>query len=607
MKNIFRIFKYLRSFKRECALNIFFNLIYVFASLFSFIMVIPFVSVLFGIIKAPKVCPEFAFDKDILIDYFSYQINYYSQNYGFFQCLIVLSLVYLFFIFLSTSSRYAAMYFLAPIRNGVIRDLRNDIYHKITILPLSFFAIRQKGDLISRMSSDLSDIEISIMSSLQTIAKDPVMVIVFLITLIIISPKLVLFVAIILPLALFIIRKIGKSLNRNSQKGQKQLGQLLATTEEALGAIRIIDAFNAEDIVKRKFNEQNNIFTKQLTKIYRRRDLSIPLTEIFSILVMVILVLFGGMMVIKQEIHPSVLIGFVLIFARMISPLQSVTTSYYNFKKAEAAAKRIYEILDSEEKIIEKKDAIKNISFNKEIEYKNVYFSYLEEENDEKDVLKNLSLTIKKGKTIALVGFSGAGKSTLIDLLPRFIDAKKGEITIDGISIKDFNINSLRSIISIVTQESILFNDTIYGNIAFGTKTTIKEVENAAKAANAYEFISSLPNGFYTNIGDRGLSLSGGERQRICIARAILKNPQILLLDEATSALDTISEKLVQNALEAIMKERTTLVIAHRLSTIVNADEIIVMNNGEIVQQGTHKALSKEEGIYQELIKLQAL
>jgi subfamily B ATP-binding cassette protein MsbA len=570
-------------------------------------MVIPFVSVLFGIIKAPKVCPEFAFDKDILIDYFSYQINYYSQNYGFFQCLIVLSLVYLFFIFLSTSSRYAAMYFLAPIRNGVIRDLRNDIYHKITILPLSFFAIRQKGDLISRMSSDLSDIEISIMSSLQTIAKDPVMVIVFLITLIIISPKLVLFVAIILPLALFIIRKIGKSLNRNSQKGQKQLGQLLATTEEALGAIRIIDAFNAEDIVKRKFNEQNNIFTKQLTKIYRRRDLSIPLTEIFSILVMVILVLFGGMMVIKQEIHPSVLIGFVLIFARMISPLQSVTTSYYNFKKAEAAAKRIYEILDSEEKIIEKKDAIKNISFNKEIEYKNVYFSYLEEENDEKDVLKNLSLTIKKGKTIALVGFSGAGKSTLIDLLPRFIDAKKGEITIDGISIKDFNINSLRSIISIVTQESILFNDTIYGNIAFGTKTTIKEVENAAKAANAYEFISSLPNGFYTNIGDRGLSLSGGERQRICIARAILKNPQILLLDEATSALDTISEKLVQNALEAIMKERTTLVIAHRLSTIVNADEIIVMNNGEIVQQGTHKALSKEEGIYQELIKLQAL
>lgn len=607
MKNIFRIFKYIKGYKREVILNIVFNILYVFASLFSFVIVIPFVSVLFGIIKAPAICPEFAFNKDVIIDYFAWILNNLSIEYGLYTCLAILSVVYLIFAFCSALFRYLGMYFLAPIRNGVVKDLRNDIYHKITTLPLSFFSNQRKGDLLSRMSSDLLDIEISVISSLQMIIKDPIMVIVFLIALIVASPKLVIFIFIILPLVAILIRQIGASLNRNSEKGQKQIGRVLSTVEETLGGIRVINAYNAEEIVKKKFEGENNIYTKLMTKILRRKDLSSPLTEIFAIFALVVVVLFGGMMVINGEIHPSMLIGFVLLFARIISPMQSVTTAYYNLKKAEAAAQRVYEILDAPERIIEKPNAITTINFEDRIEYKNVYFSYIEEEGKEKLVLDNINLEIEKGKTIAIVGRSGAGKSTLIDLLPRFQDALQGDITIDGISIKDFNINSLRNKIGVVTQESILFNDTIFGNIAFGINASIEEVQEAAKAANAHQFIENLPKGYYTNIGDRGLTISGGERQRICIARAILKNPAILLLDEATSALDTESERLVQESLETIMKGRTTLVVAHRLSTILNSDKIIVMDEGKIVEEGDHHSLLAKDGIYSKLISLQTL
>ena len=607
MKNIFRIFKYIKGYKREVILNLVFNLLYVFASLFSFVIVIPFVSVLFGIIKAPAICPELAFNKDVIIDYFAWKLNNLSLEYGLYTCLAILSVVYLIFAFFSALFRYLGMYFLAPIRNGVVKDLRNDIYHKITTLPLSFFSNKRKGDLLSRMSSDLLDIEISVISSLQMIIKDPIMVIVFLIALIVASPKLVIFIFIILPLVAILIRQIGASLNRNSEKGQKQIGRVLSTVEETLGGIRVINAYNAEEIVKKKFEGENNIYTKLMTKILRRKDLSSPLTEIFAIFALVVVVLFGGMMVINGEIHPSILIGFVLLFARIISPMQSVTTAYYNLKKAEAAAQRIYEILDAPERIIEKPNAITTINFEDRIEYKNVYFSYIEEEGKDKLVLDNINLEIEKGKTIAIVGRSGAGKSTLIDLLPRFQDALQGDITIDGISIKDFNINSLRNKIGVVTQESILFNDTIFGNIAFGINASLEEVQEAAKAANAHKFIENLPKGYYTNIGDRGLTISGGERQRICIARAILKNPAILLLDEATSALDTDSERLVQESLETIMKGRTTLVVAHRLSTILNSDKIIVMDEGKIVEEGDHHSLLAKDGIYSKLIALQTL
>ncbi|NCC18614.1 MAG: ABC transporter ATP-binding protein [Bacteroidia bacterium] len=607
MKNILRIFRYLKGYKREVILNIVFNLLYVFASLFSFVMVIPFVSVLFGIIQPPELCPEFSFNKDVIIDYFAWQLNSYSVTYGVFKCLMIISIIYIFFAFLSALFRYLGMYYLAPIRNGVIKDLRNDIYHKITILPLSFFSNKRKGDLLSRMTSDLLDIEISLISSLQMMIKDPLMVIVFMTTLIIASPKLVLFIVIIMPLVAYLIKQIGASLNRNSEKGQKQIGTVLSTAEETLGAIRVINTYNAEETIVKKFEEQNNRYSKLMTKILRRKELAAPLTEIFGIFALVIIVIFGGHMVINGEIHPSILIGFVLLFARILAPMQSVTTAYYNLKKASAAAQRLYEILDAKEKIVEKPDAIEEIEFKDKISYKNVFFSYREENEENKMVLENINLEALHGQTIAIVGKSGSGKSTLIDLLPRFHDVIDGEITIDDVPIKDFNINSLRKIIGVVTQESILFNDTIFGNIAFGIDATIEQVQNAAKAANAHNFILNTPKGYYTNIGDRGLTLSGGERQRICIARAILKNPKILLLDEATSALDTESEKLVQESLHTLMKGRTTFVIAHRLSTIVNSDKIIVMDNGKIVEEGNHQSLLSQNGIYYKLIELQTL
>ena len=570
-------------------------------------MVIPFVSVLFGIIQPPEFCPEFSFNKDVIIDYFAWQLNSYSVTYGVFKCLMIISIIYIFFAFLSALFRYLGMYYLAPIRNGVIKDLRNDIYHKITILPLSFFSNKRKGDLLSRMTSDLLDIEISLISSLQMMIKDPLMVIVFMTTLIIASPKLVLFIVIIMPLVAYLIKQIGASLNRNSEKGQKQIGTVLSTAEETLGAIRVINTYNAEETIVKKFEEQNNRYSKLMTKILRRKELAAPLTEIFGIFALVIIVIFGGHMVINGEIHPSILIGFVLLFARILAPMQSVTTAYYNLKKASAAAQRLYEILDAKEKIVEKPDAIEEIEFKDKISYKNVFFSYREENEENKMVLENINLEALHGQTIAIVGKSGSGKSTLIDLLPRFHDVVDGEITIDDVPIKDFNINSLRKIIGVVTQESILFNDTIFGNIAFGIDATIEQVQNAAKAANAHNFILNTPKGYYTNIGDRGLTLSGGERQRICIARAILKNPKILLLDEATSALDTESEKLVQESLHALMKGRTTFVIAHRLSTIVNSDKIIVMDNGKIVEEGNHQSLLSQNGIYSKLIELQTL
>lgn len=570
-------------------------------------MVIPFVSVLFGIIQPPELCPEFSFNKDVIIDYFAWQLNSYSITYGVFKCLMIISIIYIFFAFLSALFRYLGMYYLAPIRNGVIKDLRNDIYHKITILPLSFFSNKRKGDLLSRMTSDLLDIEISLISSLQMMIKDPLMVIVFMTTLIIASPKLVLFIVIIMPLVAYLIKQIGASLNRNSEKGQKQIGTVLSTAEETLGAIRVINTYNAEETIVKKFEEQNNRYSKLMTKILRRKELAAPLTEIFGIFALVIIVIFGGHMVINGEIHPSILIGFVLLFARILAPMQSVTTAYYNLKKASAAAQRLYEILDAKEKIVEKPDAIEEIEFKNKISYKNVFFSYREENEENKMVLENINLEALHGQTVAIVGKSGSGKSTLIDLLPRFHDVIDGEITIDDVPIKDFNINSLRKIIGVVTQESILFNDTIFGNIAFGIDATLEQVQNAAKAANAHNFILNTPKGYYTNIGDRGLTLSGGERQRICIARAILKNPKILLLDEATSALDTESEKLVQESLHTLMKGRTTFVIAHRLSTIVNSDKIIVMDNGKIVEEGNHQSLLSQNGIYYKLIELQTL
>jgi subfamily B ATP-binding cassette protein MsbA len=606
MKNIFRVLHYVTNYKKEVTLNILFNLLYVFFSLFSVVMVIPFVSVLFGLLSTPKVCPQFALNKDAIIDYFSYYISYYKQTQGFFTCLIYICVAFVVFSFLSNLCRYMAMYFLAPIRNGVIKDLRNDIYKKLLILPISFFSNQRRGDLLSRMTSDLADIEWTVLTCLQMVIKDPIMIVVFSIALILANWKFVVLIILILPLPLFLIKKIGESLNRNSIKGQKKMGDLLSFAEEALSSIKVTKSLNAEKTIGDRFSSNNNLFSKISTKIIGRKELASPLTEFFSIVILTFIVVVGGTLVINKQMHPSILIAFTLIFSRIITPIQEMITAYYNFQKGDAAAKRVYEILDANERIKEKQDAEIMEGFKDKIEFKDVCFEY---DNNNSFALKDINLTIHKGEKVAIVGASGAGKSTLFDLIPRFADVTKGEITIDGVNIKDINIGSLRRNIGFVSQESILFNNTILGNITFGEKDIdIEKVKQVAKISNIDEFINKLPNGYYTNIGDGGSLLSGGQKQRLCIARAIIHNPTILLLDEATSAMDTENEYLVSQAINKAMENRTLIVIAHRLSTITNSDKIIVMDKGMIVEVGTHKSLlEKENGYYSKLVKLQTI
>ncbi len=605
MKNVFRILRYVLNYKRYVILNVFCNSLYVFFSLFSFVLIIPFISVLFGIVQAPPVCPEPSMDKDVLIDYFSWQLNDYKESHGIYSCLLYIGGIYMVFVFFSSLFRYLGTFFLTPIRNGVVQDIRDDLYRKITILPVSFFSDKRKGDIISRLTSDLGDVEWSITTSLQMFVKDPVMVIVFFIALIIASWQLVVFILIVLPLAYLLIRWVGNSLNANSVEGQKEMGTMLSCAEETLDGLRLVKSYNAEDIMSDRFKRNNDRYTGLMIKIFRKRELASPLTEFLAITALVSIVLFGGEMVLTGKLQPAVLIGFTLIFARIISPLQSVVTAYYNLQKANAAAVRLYEILDADEKILEEKNAVTLSGIKYGIEFKDVSFSY---NANEKPVLQNINLCIKKGQTVALVGASGAGKSTLVDLVSRFADCTSGEILFDGVNIKKFNINSLRQKIGLVTQESILFNDTIFKNIAFGNKdATMEQVVQAARIANAHDFISRLEKGYFTHLTDRGLSLSGGERQRICIARAVLKNPEILVLDEATSALDTKNEYLVQQALTHLMQGRTSIIIAHRLSTVTQADLIVVLNQGQLVEKGTHTELVEKGGLYCQLVKMQNL
>jgi subfamily B ATP-binding cassette protein MsbA len=457
------------------------------------------------------------------------------------------------------------------------------------------------------MTSDLADIEWSVMTSLQMFVKDPLMIIIYSCALFVASWKFVLLIMLILPIPLFLIKKVGESLTRNSIKGQQKMGDLLSYSEEALSTIKVTKSLNAEKTIENRFFKHNKIFTTIKTKVIARQELASPLTEFFSIMMLSLVVIGGGLLVLKHQMHPSVLIAFTLIFSRIISPSKELITAYYNFKKGESSAKRVYEILNASEKIVEKQDAIEMKDFQKEIKFENVGFEY--NTNEDSFSLQEINLTIKKGEVVAFVGSSGAGKSTLFDLIPRFADVSQGKITIDGIDIRDFNINSLRKNIGLVTQESVLFNNTIIGNIAFGSdrEVNIDEVIEAAKIANVDEFVSKLPNGYYTNIGDRGLSLSGGERQRLCIARTIFRNPKILLLDEATSALDTENESLVSQAIKNMMKNRTLLIIAHRLSTIVNSDKIVVLDKGRIVEVGNHQTLLEKNGYYTKLVKIQKI
>jgi ATP-binding cassette, subfamily B, bacterial MsbA len=605
MKNLWKILRYAIPYWGYACLNIVFNILAVLFSLGSFALFVPVLDMLFQKTNIPAAArPLDLLNFDSLKENFYLFFGQIINRYGEKTMLIYIALAVVVLYFLKNVFRYLAMYFLANVRNGVVKDLRNDLYRKVLILPLSFYSERRKGDLMARMTNDVQEIEWSIMSSLEMLFRDPINILSFTVTLFFISPQLTLFVMVLLPVSGYLIGLVGKSLKRSSQKGQKRMGVILSLIEETISGLRIIKAFNAIDFADNRFKKTNQDYTRVMIRLYRKRDLASPLSEFLGAVVIAIVLWFGGELVLSPHSHlrPSVFIMYIGIFTQLLPPAKSITQAYYGIQKGAASVERIQQVFEEPEVIEQKPDALIKKSFHQEIEYKDVSFRY-EKEN----VLKNIRLTIKKGRMIAVVGPSGGGKSTLVDLLPRFYDCTHGEIIIDGIPIRDLVIEDLRGLMGIVTQETILFNDTVFNNIAFGmTNVSEEDVIAAARVANAHEFIEKMPLGYHTNIGDRGTKLSGGQRQRLSIARAVLRNPPILILDEATSALDTESERLVQQALENLMKNRTSVVIAHRLSTIQFADEIIVLQKGELVERGTHSTLLEKNGAYKKLYDMQA-
>lgn len=604
MKPIWRVFRYLKFFPKEICCNIFFNVLAILFNLFSFVLIIPFVELLFGLTNPPSVAPDFSFSQQGLTDWGMFHLYRMKEQMGAWPCLGVVSVGYLSANLLSNLFRYLGLFFLSPIRNGIITRMRNDFYHHITILPISYFSAQRRGDIISRLSNDLTDVEWSMVCTLQSLIKDPINIIFFAATLIFISPKLFLYFLLILPLAVFLIGIIGKSLKRNSVKGQTKLGQLFSVVEESLAGVRVVKGFAKEKARTDYFEKVNQDYAQTMIKVARRKELSSPLSEVLGTIGLVAILIIGGSLVLGGELQASLFIFFVIIFARLIPPVQAVVKAYNSLVKGSASAGRIFEVMDAEEKITEREDAKELKPLEQEIVFDNVSFAYGEEREL---VLDGINLKIKKGQTIALVGPSGAGKTTLADLLPRFYDCTEGSISIDGTDLKDLKINSLRDQIGLVSQQCVLFNDTVANNIAFGRKgVSLDAVKEASVIAFADEFIKALPMGYDTMIGDRGVNLSGGQRQRLSIARAVLKNPPILLLDEATSALDTESEHAVQQALDQLLVGRTSIVIAHRLSTIQNADKIVVLDHGKIVEEGTHHDLLEQQGLYARLVEMQS-
>ena len=536
--------------------------------------------------------------------------NYYLMGLvvtqgGKMKALIIICVIVFVMTFFKNLFRYLAMFFIAPIRNGVVRDLRNKMYKKAMDLPLSYYSEEKKGDLMSRMTSDVQEIEWSIMQTLEMIFREPLTIIISFTLMLVVSTKLTIYILLLLPIAALFIALLGKSLKSASRKSKETLGGLISVIEETLGSLKVIKAFSAMGPMQKKFENINETYYKQSVKVYRKTDLSSPLTEVVVTGILMFILFIGGSMVFKGELTGPLFLMYFILASQLIPPIKQLTTSYSNIQKGVASEERIDKILLADNVIIDKTNAKEILNFTKEIEYKNLWFAY--HKGDDGYVLRDINLKIEKGKTIALVGQSGSGKTTLADMLPRFYESDKGALLIDGTDIKDLTTESVRKHIGVVTQESILFNDTVKNNIIFGMQNvTENEVIEAAKIANAHEFIMQLPDGYNTIIGDRGGKLSGGQRQRLSIARAILKNPAILILDEATSALDTESEKLVQEALTNLMKNRTSVVIAHRLSTIANADEIVVMNQGEIIERGNHEQLLALNGTYKKLCDMQS-
>jgi subfamily B ATP-binding cassette protein MsbA len=588
---------------KHALLNIIFNILGVIFFLGSFTLAIPVLQILFKINKLVLTAPPLTFNMSSITENFNYFISRIIINSGETTALLYIAVALTILYFLKNLFRYLAMYYLAKVRNGAVKDIRNTLYNKITILPLAYFSDQRKGDIMARMTNDVQEVEWSIMSSLEMVFREPITIISYIITLFVISPELTGFAMVLLPLSAFLISRIGKSLRRTSDKGQAKMGSILSTIEETISGLRIIKAFNSIDFVNGRFRRLNDDYTKVMIRLYRKRDLASPLSEFLSIIVVVVVMCYGGLLILSKDsqLDAPVFLVYLLIFSQLIPPVKAFTQAFYNIQKGAASVERIEQVLKAEEIIIEKPDAKEVKSFENEIEYRDVSFSY-----EKETVLDHINLKIHKGKTIAVVGPSGAGKTTLVDLLPRFYNCTEGGLYIDGVNINDYRIDHLRGLMGIVNQESILFNETVSNNIAFGLDNVSEEdVERAARIANAHEFIIQMENGYNTYIGDRGVKLSGGQRQRLSIARAVLRNPPILILDEATSALDTESERLVQDALEKLMKSRTSVVIAHRLSTIQFADEIIVIQDGKLVERGTHTELIQTNGVYRRLHDLQ--
>jgi subfamily B ATP-binding cassette protein MsbA len=603
MKRFSRILFYLRSQKRNIALYVSFNLLSVIFSLVSLAMLAPFLQLLFHKENLVATRPEWRFSAAGILDYIKYTLSELIQKYGDVYALGAICGIIIISIFCKNLFTYLSFRVLAPMRNYVMTKLRSDLYAKILQLPIGYFTEQRKGDIISRMSNDANEVEWSVMSTLEGLIRDPLNILIILAALVYMSPVLSIFLLVLLPLTGFLIGRVSRSLKKQSTASQEQLGTLMSILDETLGGLRVIKAFNAEKILGNKFFQTNNTLNHIRNRMNFRRDLASPMSEFMGVLVLCCILWFGGRLVLNNQagMDADAFITYIVFFTQIINPAKSLSTAFYNAQRGSAAIARIEEVLQAPVTVNDLPDAKPIPSFEHCIEFRNVSFAY-----DDKVILKNINLKIEKGKTIALVGSSGAGKSSLADLVPRFHDVTGGELLIDGINIKNYTIHSVRELMGIVTQEPILFNDTIANNIALGTeKISEQEVEHAATVANALNFIKHKEDGFNSNIGDRGSKLSGGERQRLTIARAVLKNPPILILDEATSSLDTESERLVQDAINNMMQNRTSLVIAHRLSTIRHADEIIVLQKGEIVERGSHDQLLAHNGMYRRLVEMQ--
>jgi subfamily B ATP-binding cassette protein MsbA len=605
MKSLRSIFRYISKYPKLIFTYFSFNILSSLFSVISLALVSPFLLLLFKKEDTLNVAsnPNSFFARINPINKFKAELyDIINSPNGDIKALAIICLVVLASVILKNIFLYLSMYYLNPIRNNIINDMRTSMYKKILALPIGYFNDQRKGDIMSRLTNDLGEVEGSTVGVLETLFREPISILLFFIYLVMLSPQLTLFLVIFMPLSGFIIGRIGRSLKKQSTRVQEKLGAILSTIDETLGGIRIIKAFNAEKKQLDKFTQQNNDLLKIKNRANRRRDLASPVSEVLGITAIVCVLWYGGRLVLRGAfLDPGDFLAYIAIFSQLIQPLKSLSAASYNIKKGAASIERIEYLIKEDVSIKEKPNPVQLKQFNNSIQFKKVGFLY-----EDKTILDSVELTIEKGKTVALVGSSGAGKSTLVDLIPRFHDVGAGELLIDDINIKEYSLASIRDHMGIVTQEAILFNDTIANNIALGMDNpTEEQIINAAKIANAHNFILQKEDGYQTNIGDRGNKLSGGEKQRITIARAVLKNPPILILDEATSSLDTESERLVQDAINNLMENRTSVVIAHRLSTIRHADEIIVLQQGKIVERGTHDSLIEKNGFYKRLVDMQ--